>query len=445
MKPSTYPNSSVAPSRAAARRAALTERPAKLLLVIGSLCLFGPLCIDMYLPALPKIADDLHSSTSSVQLSLTSCLVGIAVGQVVVGPLSDRFGRKRPLTLGLLLFIFASSACAVSPGVVLLTICRLLQGIGGAAGIVTANAIVRDLFSGNRAAKFFSRLMLVIGLGPVLAPQIGAELLRISSWRGVFVALSILGVLLLISATTELPETLPHELRNNGDFAHILRSMRQVIADRRFLANALCCGLGFGAVFSYVSGSSFILENIYGLSPQGFSLVFAGNACGLVLASQVNARLIGRYSPSQMLSMGVVMLGIGACWLVMTVQFDPKQLIAILAPLFVIVMSVGLLAPNATALALNDFPESAGSASAVLGVLQFSIGALVAPLVGLEGNHNAGPMAILITALAIGAGSCRAWSARLNASSSSLTPTSSVIDLSDSVFETPSLGEPPLA
>jgi MFS transporter, DHA1 family, multidrug resistance protein len=391
----------------------------KLLLVIGSLCLFGPLCIDMYLPALPKIADDLHTGTSAVQLSLTSCLVGIAVGQVLVGPLSDRYGRKRPLAIGLLLFIGASLACAVAPGVVVLTACRLLQGIGGAAGIVTANAVVRDLFSGDRAARFFSRLFLVIGLGPVLAPQLGSELLRISSWRGVFVALSILGALLLIAAMGELPETLPYELRNRGGLAATLKSMRHVASDRLFLANALCCGLGIGAVFSYVSGSSFIFENVYGLSPQRFSLVFAANACGLIAASQVNARLIGRFSPSQMLTGGVISLGVCALWVVMTVTFDPRQLVAILVPLFLVVTSVGFVAPNATALALNDFPDAAGSASALLGVVQFGFGALVAPLVGLGGNHDARPMAFLLVALAIGAGICRAWSAAQNSTRAS--------------------------
>jgi MFS transporter, DHA1 family, multidrug resistance protein len=406
----------------------------KLLLVIGSLCLFGPLCIDMYLPALPKIADDLHTGTSAVQLSLTSCLIGIAVGQVLVGPLSDRYGRKRPLAIGLVLFIGASLACAVAPGVVVLTACRLLQGIGGAAGIVTANAVVRDLFSGDRAARFFSRLFLVIGLGPVLAPQLGSELLRISSWRGVFIALSILGALLLVVAMGELPETLPYELRNRGGLVSTLKSMREVASDRRFLANALCCGLGIGAVFSYVSGSSFIFENVYGLSPQRFSLVFAGNACGLIAASQVNARLIGRFNPSQMLTGGVISLGVCAVWVVMTVTFDPKQLVAILVPLFLLVTSVGFVAPNATALALNDFPDAAGSASALLGVLQFSFGALVAPLVGLGGNHDARPMAFLLVALAFGAGICRTWSAAQNSTRASSTAST------DRIYEATPLG-----
>jgi MFS transporter, DHA1 family, multidrug resistance protein len=364
----------------------------------------------MYLPALPTIGIDLHAATSSVQLSLTACLVGIAAGQIVVGPLSDRCGRKRPLAIGLLVFIGASLACAVAPSVVVLTAFRFLQGIGGAAGIVSSNAVVRDLFSGVRAARFFSRMFLVIGIGPVLAPQIGAELLRISSWRGVFVALSILGAVLLVVAMSELPETLLLERRRRGGLSETLSGMRQVLSNRSFLANALCCGFGFGAVFCYVSGSSFILENLYGLSPQHFSLIFAGNACGLVAASQINARLVSRLGPSRMLNAGVITLGIGALWLVLTVLFAPKSLLTILLPLFLVVTSVGLVAPNATALALNDFPDTAGSASAVLGVLQFSVGALVAPLVGLDGNHDARPMAVLIAILAIASGTCRAWS-----------------------------------
>ena len=428
--PLRNPNaSSATPSRSASRRSGLTERPAKLLLVIGSLCLFGPLCIDMYLPALPTIGVDLHAGTSSVQLSLTACLVGIAFGQILVGPLSDRFGRKRPLAIGLLVFIGASLACAVAPGVVVLTGFRFLQGVGGAAGIVSSNAVVRDLFSGVRAARFFSRMVLVIGLGPVLAPQIGAELLRISSWRGVFVALAILGAVLLVAAMSELPETLPLERRRRGGLSDTVDGMRRVLADRSFVANALCCGFGFGAVFCYVSGSSFILENLYGLSPQHFSLIFAGNACGLVAASQVNARLVGRLGSSRLLNAGVVTLGLGALWLVMTVLFAPRALITILPPLFLVVTSVGLVAPNATALALNDFPDAAGSASAVLGVLQFSVGALVAPLVGLDGNRDARPMALLIAMLAVAAGSCRAWS-HLRASRTLDTP---------SIATTPSL------
>jgi DHA1 family bicyclomycin/chloramphenicol resistance-like MFS transporter len=399
------------------RRATLAERPKQLLLVVGSLCTFGPLCVDMYLPALPRIGIDLHASPSAVQLSLTACLVGIAIGQVIVGPLSDRFGRKRPLGLGIVLFVVASLASAFASDIAVLTGFRLLQGIGGAAGIVTANAVVRDLFSGIAAARFYSLLVLVIGVGPVAAPQIGAELLRISSWRGVFVALAIAGSVLLVVALHALPETLPPERRKSGGIFDALRGMRMVVGNSPFLANALACGLGFGAVFSYVSGSSFVLENLYGLSPQRFSLIFAANACGLVAASQVNARLVARYGPSRMLSAGVLTLLAGACWLLVTVLVGGHHLSLVLPPLFVVVTSVGLVAPNATALAVNDFPDAAGSASAVLGVLQFSIGAIAAPLVGLGGSHDALPMAVLIAVLALGAGGCRIWSAMCHAPS----------------------------
>ena len=198
------------------------QAPPSSLLVVGSLCVFGPLCVDMYLPALPKIGSDLRASTSSVQLSLTACLVGIAVGQILIGPLSDRFGRKHPLAIGLLLFIGASLACAFSPGIAVLTSFRFLQGIGGAAGIVTSNAVVRDLFSGVRAAHFFSRLLLVIGLGPVLAPQIGAELLPDFVLAGRFCLSAFSGSVLLVLAMTELPETLPPERRHAGGLEGIL-------------------------------------------------------------------------------------------------------------------------------------------------------------------------------------------------------------------------------
>ena len=397
-------------SRSARRRAVLTERPGRLLLVVGLLCLFGPLCIDMYLPALPRLSTDLHASTSSVQLSLTACLVGIAAGQILIGPLSDRYGRRRPLGIGLVLFIGASLACAFAPGIAVLTACRLMQGIGGSAGIVIASAVVRDLFSGVRAATFFSRLFLVIGVGPVLAPQIGAELLRVSSWRGVFVTLSIFGAVLLVMAMTELPETLPLDRRHRGGLAATLRSMRLVLVNRPFLASALCCGLAFGSVFAYVAGSSFILENLYGLSPQGFSIVFAANAVGLIAASQFSARFVSRVGPSRTLSAGVTTLVGGALWLLLVVLVLPRELAAVVPPLFLIVTSLGLIGPNATALALENFPHSAGSAAAVLGVLQFGIGALVAPLVGIGGSHDALPMALLVMSLATGAVACRVWS-----------------------------------
>ena len=333
-------------------------RKRRFLLMVGGLSLFGPLCIDMYLPALPRIASDLHSSASGVQLSLTSCLVGLALGQLLIGPLSDRHGRRPPLFVGLALFIVSSFVCAAAPSTLVLVLLRFCQGFGGAAGIVVARAIVRDLHSGVAAARFFSMLMLVTGAGPVLAPQIGAELLRLTSWRGVFVVLGVSGSLLLAMAALRLPETLPlRRAADGGGLRVTIRAMRTVATSRTFVANALACGLGFGAIFAYVSGSSFVMEDVYHLSPQLFGLVFAFNACGLVATGQVNARIVGRFGSARLLTFGLVALASGGVAALVVVASGGLGLAALIACLFVTVSCNGLVGPNAMALALNDFPR----------------------------------------------------------------------------------------
>jgi DHA1 family bicyclomycin/chloramphenicol resistance-like MFS transporter len=392
---------------AAETHVAASRISARMILIVGALAAFGPLCIDMYLPALPDIGRDLHASASAVEASLTACLVGLATGQIVVGPISDRVGRRTPLFFGLTAFVVASAACAFSPGIIALIGLRFVQGFGGAAGIVISRAIVRDLYAGPMAARFFSLLMLVTGLGPVLAPQIGAELLHLGSWRGVFVALSIAGAILLAIAAFCLPETLPPERRSAGGLTATLRTMRFVATQRTFLASALACGLGFGALFAYVGGSSFVLENIYGLSPQMFSLVFALNAIGLISASQVNGRLVGRIGSTRLMTFGLIGLATGGVAALVVVASGHFGLAGLLPCMFLVLTSNGFVAPNAMALAMNGFPEAAGSASALLGVLQFSIGASVAPLVGLGGTHDALPMVIVMAALGVSAISVR--------------------------------------
>jgi len=386
--------------------AALPKRR-RFLLMVGGLSLFGPLCIDMYLPALPRISSDLHAGPSAVQFSLTTCLVGLGLGQLLIGPLSDRLGRRPPLLAGLVLFVLASLTCSMAPNALLLAGIRFVQGLGGAAGIVIARAIVRDLHSGVAAARFFSMLMLVTGAGPVLAPQIGAGLLRVTSWRGVFIVLAVLGTLLLAMAASRLPETLPPERRDSGGLRSTIRSMRGVATSRVFMANALACSLGFGAIFAYVAGSSFVMEDIYGLSPQVFGLLFALNACGLVAAGQVNARIVGRYGSERLLTAGLIALASGGVGLLLVVGSGHIGLAGIIPCLFVTVACNGFVGPNAMALALNDFPESAGSASALLGLLQFSLGAAVAPIVGIAGSHDALPMAVAVAALGTSAISVR--------------------------------------
>lgn len=392
----------------AVRTAATQQAPRRrgFFFVIGGLSLFGPLCIDMYLPSLPTLASDLHASTSTIQLSLTTCLIGLGVGQLLIGPASDRLGRRRPVMCGLTLFVVASILCAFAPSAPVLIGLRFVQGLGGSAGLVIARAVVRDLYSGPRAARYFSLLMLMTGAGPVFAPQIGAFLLRVTSWRGVFVCLAAAGGLLLLMAATLLPETLPPDRREAGKLGATLASIRTVMSSRVFLANALACSLGIGAVFAYVSGSSFVMEDIYHLSPQVFSALFALNGCALVAGAQGNARLVARFGSQRLLTGALCAMSTVGLTLTVVVLGN-VGLPGILPCLFMLMFCVGFVTPNAMALALDDFPHAAGSASALIGLLQFSMGAALAPLVGIAGNHDALPMALCMFASAAGAISVR--------------------------------------
>jgi Bcr/CflA subfamily drug resistance transporter len=264
---------------------------ARRVLILGGLTAFGPLSLDMYLPALPALARGFSAAESEVQLTLTACVLGIAIGQVLAGPLSDTLGRRRPLMAGLALYTAASLLCAAAPAVPALTAFRLLQGFGAAAGIVIARAVVRDLHSGTAAARYFSMLMLVAGSAPILAPVIGGQVLRVTSWRGVFVVLGLFGAALLVASALGLRETLPADRRRSGELRDTLRTFGGLLTDRVFLGYALASGFAFAALFSYISGSPFVLQQLFGLSPQQFSAVFAMNAVGIVVSGQVNGRL----------------------------------------------------------------------------------------------------------------------------------------------------------
>src|SRR6266702_68425 len=266
-----------------------SPRRAWLVFILGALTAFGPLSIDMYLPALPSLSRDFGTGASPVQLTLSACLLGLALGQAIAGPISDSLGRRRPLYAGLAAYAAASALCVVAPSVTVLTGLRLVQGLGGAAGIVIARAIVRDLHSGVAAARFFSLLMLVTGLAPILAPILGGLLLRFTSWRGVFIVLAVIGTLLLLSAATSLGETLPPERRQSGGIRITLATFYRLLTNRSFIGYALPCGLAFAAMFAYISGSPFVLQTSYGISPQLFSIIFGTNAFGLVTAGLVNS------------------------------------------------------------------------------------------------------------------------------------------------------------
>jgi DHA1 family bicyclomycin/chloramphenicol resistance-like MFS transporter len=327
--------------------------------------------------------------------------VGLALGQLVAGPLSDRFGRRRPLLVGLVAYLLTSLACAFAPSVAVLVVLRLVQGLAGAAGLVIARAVARDLYEGRRLVLFFSRLTLISGLAPVVAPVLGGQLSRVMSWRGIFVVLAGFGALLLVAGLLQ-RETLPAERRSTGGLTTTLRGFRVLLRDRFFVGAALSAGLAGASMFAYISGSTFVLQRIYGLSAQGFSLVFGLNSVGIMVLSQVGARLSRRRPPVQVLALGLALNLLGAAALAVTVLLD-LGLSFLVPSLFVMVSALGLVFPTATALAMSDYPEQAGTASSLLGLGQFVFGAVVAPLVGIAGEETAVPLgvvAVVVSALA---------------------------------------------
>jgi len=365
--------------------------------------MFAPLSIDMYLPALPALSHDFNADAPEVQLTLSTFFLGLALGQAVIGPLSDSLGRRRPLLTGLAAYTLASLLCAFSPTITALIGLRFVQGFAGAAGIVIARAIVRDLHSGVAAARFMSVLMLVSGLAPILAPVLGGQLLRVVPWQGIFLFLTLAGVLLSVAARRVLPETLPPDRRQTGGLRETAATFGHLLTNRAFMGYALANGLAIGGAFAYISGSPFILQEIYGVSPQTFSLIFAMNAIGMVTAGQVNGRLVGRVAPLRLLTIGLCVAACASMTLLVVVLIGNASLGGILSPLFVMLACLGFIMPNATVLALSGAPRIAGSASALLGLMQFGLGAAIAPLVGLAGTGSALPMAVTLAALDLAA------------------------------------------
>ncbi|MEU6645613.1 multidrug effflux MFS transporter [Saccharomonospora sp. NPDC046836] len=369
----------------------------RIILVLGALIALGPLTIDMYLPALPEIGADLSASPSAVQLTLTGTLLGLGLGQLLVGPLADAVGRRRPLIAGTLLHIAASVLCLLAPNVAVLGFFRTLQGVGAAATMVVAMAVVRDLFTGRAAATVLSRLMLVMGAAPVLAPTLGGAILLTGSWRGVFGALAVLGVLLLLIAVFALPESLPPERRRTAEIRPVLRTYRALVTDREFVVFALVAALGMSALFAYISGSSFVLQEQFGLDQQQFALVFGAGAVAIIGASQVNVPLLARFSPTRIVVVALAAATVFGLVLTVLTVTATGGLLGFVVPLWFVMAAVGFVLPNAPALALSRHGEAAGTAAAILGAVQFGLGALIAPLVGVLGND--GPaMAITMTA-----------------------------------------------
>lgn len=368
----------------------------QLVLVLGALSAIGPLTIDTYLPALPELSRQLGATDAQVQATITGLLVGLGFGQLVIGPLSDAVGRRKPLLAGLVLHAAMSLLCALAPSIQLLTVTRTLQGFAGAAVAVVSMAVVRDLFRGVRAAQLLSRLVLVLGVAPILAPSLGSALLALTSWRGIFVVLALAALLMLVLAFVALPETLPVERRQPASVLGSLRAYGSLFGDRLFIVMVLVSGLMFATLFAYISGASFVLQDLYGLTPQQFGLAFSANAVGMIVMTQLNPWLVKRFSPVSVLTVGVLLAVSGAVTLLVLMALGVNGWLAFMAPLFVVISAAGLSFPNAPAIALNRHGESAGTAAAMLGASQFMIGGAIAPLVGVFGNGTPLPMAAIM-------------------------------------------------
>jgi DHA1 family bicyclomycin/chloramphenicol resistance-like MFS transporter len=392
------------------------ERPsAKFVLILGALIAIGPLTIDTYLPAFPSITTDLETTDSAVQLTLTGTLIGLALGQLLIGPISDSIGRRRPLVAGVAVHVLASLLCVVAPNILTLGILRVLQGLGVAAATVVTTAMVRDVSSGVGAAKLMSRLMLVMGAAPVLAPTLGSQILRFTNWRGVFVALAGLGLVLIVVAITALPETLAPQQRRHGGVGSSLRTYRSLFTDRVFVGLVLVTGLSMGALFGYVAGSSFVFQDQYGLSEQEFGLAFGAGSIALIGGTQLNGLLLRWYQPRLILATALVLGFFAGVALLVVAATGAGGLAGLLVPMWGALGAAGLVLPNAPALALSRHGETAGAAAAMLGAVQFATGAITAPLVGVFGS-DAMAMATVVAgsltlALLVLVTAVRPWSA----------------------------------
>jgi len=369
--------------------------------LVGLMTALGAFTTDTYLPSLPAVGADLGASAAAVQLTISGVLIGGALGQLVVGPLSDRYGRRRPALIGIAVHIVASVLCAAAPGIFPLVGFRVLQGVGNSAATVVAMAVVRDRFSGSTAARVLSRLMLIIGVAPLFAPTVGGVIANLAGWRAVFVALAVLGVVIGLAVRRWLPETLPVERRRATGPVGALRGYRDLLRDRHFVALAVLPGLGMAVLMSYVAGSPYVLREGFGLSANQFSALFAINGLGLVTGAQINGWLVQRMAPIRILRAALPAAILLALTLLVVAHTGAGGLIGLLVPLWFLLAVNGFVPPNASALALTRHGERAGTAAALIGSLQAGVAGVVSPLVGVLGEDAAAMATVMLGSLLV--------------------------------------------
>jgi DHA1 family bicyclomycin/chloramphenicol resistance-like MFS transporter len=375
----------------------------RLAIVLGALTAMGPLAIDMYLPALPTISRDLGASASAVQLSLAAYFIGIALGQAFYGPLSDRLGRKPALYSGLIIFALASIGCALAPSIEVLVVCRFLQALGGCAPLVIPRAVVRYQFDERGSVRMLSTLILVMGAAPILAPLVGGQLLTAFGWRSVFWLLTAYAVVWLLLAIAFLPESLPPAQRRREPFSVVLAVYAALLRDRLYLGYVVVGSLVFSGLLAYIASSPFVFIELFHVPPERFGLFFGMNAVGLIAASQVNGWLAARMDPRRILRLVLPVSAGSGVLLLVDASTGFGGFPGILVPLFLYIATHGFVMPNTTALAMGPHGRVAGSASALLGTIQFVLGAAAGAAVGLLGNGTAVPLAAVVAGCGVAA------------------------------------------
>ncbi|QEW32508.1 Bcr/CflA family efflux MFS transporter [Erwinia billingiae] len=354
-------------------------------ITLGLLAALGPLCIDLYLPALPSLAKDLQTPTATAQLSLTAGLIGLGLGQLIFGPMSDKFGRIKPLLISLVLLLIASVGCALAQNINQLLLARLCEGLFGAGGAVLSRAIARDMYSGHELTRFFALLMLVNGLAPIAAPVMGGALMAVLDWRGLFMVIAAIAALLFVLAKVKLTETLIPERRSQGSIFSAWAALGSVIKHRPFMGFCLTQGFMMSGMFAYIGASPFVLQQLYGLSPQAFSFCFAANGVGLILASQISARLSPLFGEYRVVKGALTLAFVSSGSLLIT-GLTGAALPMVLVALFFSVASNGAVGVVAASLAMQSQGHRAGSASAVMGVTMFTLGGIAVPVTGIGGT-----------------------------------------------------------
>jgi len=366
------------------------------ILILGALSAFGPLAIDFYLPAFPAMAIAFGTDENHVQLTLAAYFLGLSLGQLAYGPVADRFGRRIPLLTGVGLFTVASLACAYAPSLEWLIGARFVQALGGCAGMVISRAVVSDKCDAVGSAKVFSQLMLVMGLAPILAPMLGGLLVNLYGWQSIFIGLTLFSALAATAVALWLPESLPAHVPRQP-LSGALRQYGRLLTDSVFLGHALTGGIAIAGMFAYIAGSPFVFIKLYGVPAEHFGWLFGTNAAGFILVAQVNARLLSRRGPAFLLARAVWVYWIAGLSFLAVSALQPERLWPLLIPLFICIASLGCILPNASACAMNGQGARAGSASAMLGCLQFSVAAGAAALVAALHDGTAVPMAMVIS------------------------------------------------